>query len=100
MKDLKTEINDAMRTGKITIGAKSVSGALLNSNPKLILVSSNCPNNVEEEIVYYSKLSNVPYKMLPNDSLELGSMCGRPFPVSTLGVIDEGESGILDMIKG
>lgn len=100
MKDLKKEINDVMKTGKITIGAKSVSRALLNSNPRLILVSSNCPNNVREDIVYYSKLSNVPYKMLPNDGLELGSMCGRPFPVSTLGIIDEGESGILDMIKG
>ncbi len=100
MKALKTEINDAMKTGKIVIGAKSVSRALLNSNPRLILVSSNCPDRIKEEIIYYSRLSKVPYKMLPNDSLELGSMCGRPFPILTLGVINEGESGILEIVRG
>ena len=100
MKDLRKEISDVIETGKVVMGANSVSGALLNGNPKLILMSTNCPNNVKEEIVYYSRLSKVPYKMLPNDSLELGSMCGRPFPVSTLGVIENGESRILDMMKG
>jgi len=95
MKNLKKEINKVIKTGKIAIGARSVSGALLNNNPKLIVISSNCPNSIREEIVYYSRLSNIPYKKLMNDSLELGSMCGKPFHVSVLGIIDEGESDIV-----
>ena len=99
MKDIKREITKVMKTGKIIIGTNSVSGALLNSNPQLILISSNCPNHIREEITYYSRLSNIPYRMLRNDGLELGSMCGKPFPVSVLGIVNEGESNVLDMAK-
>jgi len=97
MKDFKKEINKVVKTGKITIGAKSVSGALLNGNPRLIVISSNCPNHIREEIIYYCRLSDTPYKVLMNDSLELGSVCRKHFPVSVLGIMDEGESGILKM---
>jgi large subunit ribosomal protein L30e len=33
------------------------------------------------------------------DSLDLGVLCGKPFPVSTIVVNDPGDSKILDVVE-
>lgn len=99
MKDIKKDIRSVIKTGRICIGSKSVISSLLTGNPKLILISSNCPSDIRERIIYYSKLSNIHYHIAKEGGLELGSVCGKPFPVSALGVIDEGESNILMEFK-
>lgn len=95
MEDLEQNINSAIKTGKVIIGSKNVITALLSSNVKLIILSNNCPQDTKERITYYSKLSSTPYSITNNNSLELGSICGKLFPVSAIGVVDPGESGIL-----
>jgi large subunit ribosomal protein L30e len=99
MKDLKDRINSVMKTGKVVIGSKRVIKNLLVGNPKLIILSSNCPADVRGEVFYYSRLSKVPYGIGKEDSIELGSICGKPFPVSAIGILDEGESDILAKFK-
>jgi len=95
MEDLEESIDSAIKTGRVILGSKSVINALLISNVKLVILSSNCPQDTKERIIYYSKLSGTPYKIINNNSLELGSICGKLFPVSAIGVIDPGESNIL-----
>lgn len=99
MKDLKDKIGNVMKTGKTVIGSNQVTKSLLVGNPKLIILSSNCPDQEREEITYYSRLSNVPVEVTKEDSIELGSICGKPFPVSAIGVLDEGESNIISSKK-
>ena len=99
MKDVKKDIRGVIKTGRICIGSKSVISSLLTSNPKLILISSNCPRDIRERIIYYSELSNIHYHITKEEGLELGSVCGKPFSVSALGVLDEGESDILTKFK-
>lgn len=99
MRDIKKDIRDVIKTGRICIGSKSVVSNLLIANPKLIFLSSNCPNGTREGISYYSKLSRIHCHITKEDSMELGSVCGKPFPVSALGIIDEGESNILAKFK-
>ncbi|OYT41437.1 MAG: 50S ribosomal protein L30e [Candidatus Altiarchaeales archaeon ex4484_43] len=95
MKNLREDISSVMKTGKLVIGSNKVIKTLLVGNPKLIILSSNCPDSVREGIVYYSRLSKIPYSIIKDDSIELGSICGKPFPVSAIGIVDEGESDIL-----
>lgn len=99
MKDIKNKINSVLKTGKAVIGSKSVEKALLIGNPKLIILSNNCPEEEQEDITYYSKLAGVVQIKVSEDSLELGSLCGKPFPVSAIGILDEGESGIITALK-
>lgn len=99
MKDIKKDIGSVIKTGRVCIGSKKVISNLLTGNPKLILISSNCPNDIRERIIYYSQLSNTHYHITKDNSMELGSVCGKPFPVSALGIIDEGESNILANLK-
>ncbi len=96
MADIKSEIKGVVKKGEVIYGSRSVVSGLLNDNPKLIIISSNCPSENKEEIMYYSRLSKTPCRLVDIDSVELGSICGKPFPVSVIGVIDAGESSILN----
>jgi len=96
MNDLKDSLTGVIRTGKIIIGSKETKNALLTGNLKLTILSKNCPEDIKEDIIYYSLISKTPYKIVNEDSNELGSLCGKPFPVSTIGIVDVGDSDILD----
>jgi len=96
MKDIKDSLVGAIRTGKIIIGSKETKNALLTGNLKLIILSKNCPEDIKGDMVYYSLLSKIPYKIVNENTKELGSICGKPFPVSVIGIVDVGDSDILD----
>jgi large subunit ribosomal protein L30e len=57
------------------------------------VLASNCPQRFRERIVSKS----VPTVDLEINSVELGSMCGKPFTISALSIIDAGSSDILAM---
>ena len=99
MKDIKGDMGTVLKTGKISAGSKNVISALLTANPKLVLISGNCPNDLKEQVVYYSMLSSVPYSVTDETSMELGSVCAKPFPASVVAVMDAGESDILSKLK-
>lgn len=99
MKDVRSDLGTILKTGKVSTGTKNVLSALLTGNPKLVFISGNCPNDVKERVVYYSRLSNTPYHITEESSVELGSICGKPFPVCALSVMDAGESDIISKYK-
>jgi large subunit ribosomal protein L30e len=99
MKDIRSDLGSVIKTGKIEVGSKNVLSGLLMENPKLVIISGNCPNDVKERVVYYSRLSKTPYHITEENSVELGSICGKPFPVCALSVKDAGESDIVSKYK-
>jgi large subunit ribosomal protein L30e len=48
--------------------------------------------------MHYSKLSDIPVYDYEGTSLELGSVCGKPFTVATLIIKDPGDSNILEIM--
>ena len=99
MKGLKERITSVVKTGKVALGSKKVISLLLTGSPKLVILSENCDRETKDRIKYYSKLSGVPCKAVSETSLGLGSICGKPFPVSAFAVIDQGDSDILGVVK-
>lgn len=95
MKGIRGDLVTAIKTGNVILGSKSVISALLTENPRMVLISGNCAKDVKERIVYYSKLAGVPCHTAKEDGMEVASVCGKPFPVSALAVMDEGESSLL-----
>lgn len=89
----------AVETGKVEFGAKNGMKDSLLGKARLIVVSSNAPHVLLEDINYYSKLSGIPVLVFDGTSMELGSICGKPYPVSVLSVYEEGSSGILALVK-
>ena len=99
MKELKQKIRNAIQTGEVTVGSKLVIKVLLKGEVKLVIISEDCPIEVKERILYYSRLSEVPCYPTKGGSLDLGMACAKPFPVSALAIINEGESNILEVTK-
>lgn len=93
--DLKTSLTTAVKTGKVWLGANRTKKALLIGNPKLVLISDGYEE--KEEMKYLCKLANVEYHILKLPSLSLGALCGKPFPVSALAIINPGDSNILEI---
>jgi len=93
--DLKTALSVCVKTGKTYMGIKETMRALLMGNPKKIIISKDCKD--KDLIEYYCKLSGTDYAKVNLSSLTLGEYCGKPFPVSSLTIINPGDSNILEI---
>lgn len=84
-----TEIRKLLGTKKIVIGTKEVARLLKQGKVKKVLITSNCPNDVKEDIGNYAKLSKAELVQIdiPND--ELGVVCKKPFSISVVGIVKE-----------
>ncbi|MFH1722859.1 MAG: 50S ribosomal protein L30e [Candidatus Altiarchaeota archaeon] len=96
MTDLKVKILAAIKTGKVHIGSKEVINILLNSETKFVLLAHNCQKETRERILYYCLLSDTHHQIVKSNSMELGTICAQPYPVSALAISDPGESNIID----
>ncbi|WP_434731697.1 50S ribosomal protein L30e [Thermogladius sp. KZ2Tp1] len=93
-------IQTAYKTGKVVMGYRRTVKLLLHGKVRLVILAANAPPEFKEDVYYYSKLSNVPVLVFPGTNMELGTILGKPFGVSTLGVIEPGQSNILELAGG
>lgn len=96
---LARAIRLAVETGKVEFGAKTSVVDSLLGKAKLIVIASNAPKELQEDLLYYCKLSGIPSLVFEGTSIELGSICGKPYPVSALSIYDAGSSNILEISK-
>lgn len=96
--DIDRGIRVAVETGNVTLGSDKSVQRLKHGKGKLVIIAKNCPEDIKEDVIYYSKLSNIPIHGYEGTSLELGSVCGKPFTVATLIIKDPGDSNILEVM--
>ncbi len=97
MIEIGRELKKSIKTGKVIIGSRRTKKAVEKEEAKLVILSSNCPEEIrkgmkkafDDEIVFE----------YPGSSLSLGIACGKPFPIASLCIIDPGESEILKVLK-
>ncbi len=97
--NINIEIRRTVDTGKVDFGENQTEKNILKGNGELIIISSNTKKLVKEKLEHYSKLSEIPFYEFKGTSVELGSVCGKPFPVSVLTVLNKGKSKILEINK-
>ncbi|KAI3833830.1 hypothetical protein MKX03_002172 [Papaver bracteatum] len=99
MKKTHESINNrlalVMKSGKYTLGYKTVLRTLRSSNSKLIIISNNCPPLRKSEIEYYAMLAKVGVHYFNGNNVDLGTACG-----SCLSIIDPGDSDIIKTLPG
>jgi large subunit ribosomal protein L30e len=95
--DINRALRMAIDSGNVLLGAKETARALKNNKVKLVIVASNCKKSYRMEINKYPK---VPIYEFKGNNLELGSACGKPFPISTIAVLDSGSSNIMELVEG
>ncbi|KAJ5151247.1 uncharacterized protein N7482_010499 [Penicillium canariense] len=72
--NLNSRLALVMKSGKVTLGAKSTMKTLRSGKAKLVIIAANTP---------------------PSPQIELGTACGKLFRCATMAVLDAGDSDIL-----
>ncbi|MDE1810770.1 MAG: 50S ribosomal protein L30e [Candidatus Micrarchaeota archaeon] len=96
MADLAKDIRLAVDSGETAIGLNSVEHSIKSHKAKVIVLASNNLKETTEDIMHLAKIANIRVLTMKGNSMELGSLCGKPFSVSALSVIEAGNSKILD----
>jgi large subunit ribosomal protein L30e len=96
--DIDRGIRVAVDTGNVTLGSDKSIQSLKLGKGKLVIIARNCPKDIREDLSYYSKLSDISVYDYEGTSVELGSVCGKPFTVATLIIKDPGDSNILEVM--
>ncbi|MBC7100271.1 MAG: 50S ribosomal protein L30e [Methanobacteriales archaeon] len=96
--DIDRGIRVAVDTGNVILGSKKSIQNLKLGKGKLVIIAENAPEDIKEDVEYYAKLSNIPVYVYNGSSVELGSVCGKPFTVTTLLIQDPGDSTILEIV--
>jgi large subunit ribosomal protein L30e len=95
--DLAHALKVALSTGKVKVGLAETLASVQEKRAKLVIVSSSCP---DEKLKSEKKVGNVPIYHYEGNALELGAACGKPFPISSLAVLDPGSSALLSLETG
>ncbi|MBC7096733.1 MAG: 50S ribosomal protein L30e [Methanobacteriales archaeon] len=96
--DIDRGIRVAVDTGNVILGSKKSIQNLKLGKGKIVIIAENAPEDIKEDVEYYAKLSNIPVYVYKGSSVELGSVCGKPFTVTTLLIQDPGDSTILEIV--
>ena len=99
MSSVDHELRLALSTGKVQLGSKTAVREMRRGRARMAILSSNCPAENAEAIETYGRLSEVPVLKHAKDSLDLGVLCGKPYPVSAIVISDPGDSRILELVK-
>lgn len=101
--DINKLVNIAVKTGKTVIGSNSLKKFVHTNDLKLILLAKNCPEEIKTDIELLVSVKNqgvkIPIYRYPSSSWELGTAAGKPYMVAAMGIIDPGDSSIIDEIS-
>ena len=96
---METAIRTVYRTGGVVIGLSEVKKGLMLGKLKAIIYSISLPDEEARELETLVKMADIPIKMVELNSLDLGSLCNKPFPVAVLGIKEFGQSDLGALIK-
>ncbi len=92
--DINRALKMAVNTGKVHFGIRQAVKSAKSGDAKLFIRSSNFPEEEEATINEFT----VPSYNYSGNNFELGAVCGKPFSIAILSVIEPGESDILDLV--
>jgi large subunit ribosomal protein L30e len=87
--DLERNLKIAIDTGKVIFGTKEAEKAIKNGTARLVVLAKNCPSE------YLKKQPFTKILQFPGDNVALGAVCGKPFSISAVAVLDPGESNVI-----
>ena len=98
--DLERSIRLAVDSGKVSLGSQKSLQHARRGDAKLVILAQNVPDDLAQDMKHFCSLSDLRLVEFKGTSMQLGTVCGKPFPVSALCVIEAGNSDILDAASG
>jgi large subunit ribosomal protein L30e len=99
MSSIDHELRLALSTGKVQLGSKTAEREMRRGRAKMAILSYNCPEEKSEIIKHYGKLADIPVVEHAKDSIDLGMLCGKPYPVSAIVINEPGDSKLLNLVE-
>ena len=97
--DIGKAIRMCLDSGKTELGfAQTMDGAKLGHG-KLVVIAKNMPKQEADDMQRYCAISKIPLLVYGGTSMELGSVCGKPFPVSAMLILEAGNSPIMGFVQ-
>ena len=93
--DIARQLKQGINTGKLVFGQRQTSSHCSKGDAKLVLVAANCPESFINDL--RNSHPSVPIHQVTMVNRQLGAACGKPFPISSLCIIDEGQSELLQL---
>ena len=91
------EIRRAVDTGIVAFGYRECQKKLLIGKGEMLIVSKNIPLNDKETLKQIATIEGKKYYEYPETGLVLGSVCGKPFVVSAMLILEAGKSKVLEI---
>ena len=90
---LEKEIRLLIDSGKVEFGTRKGISSVLLGKAKGLIFASNIRRETSDDLNYYSsmnrKMATLPFS---GTSMELGKLCGKPFPISIIAIFEFGET--------
>jgi large subunit ribosomal protein L30e len=99
LKQASREIRRAVDTGKVLFGTRQGEYSVKQGKGKLLILTKNTPVYTAEKMQHIASISEIPVYTFQGTGLELGEVCGKPFVVSSLLVLDVGKSKVADLTE-
>jgi len=90
--DFNDSLRRALKTGSVILGPNNTEKCVNDGRAKMIILAGNCAENFRTKI---TAKENLFIHTFEGSSVALGRACGKPFAVSTLAIVNPGESDIL-----
>lgn len=88
---LDTVLKFIIRTGKVVIGARKTLKMVKLGKVKYVIMASNTPEEIKQDMEYHARLSDVKIILFPGSNKDLGTTIGKPFNVAVIGIQDLGQ---------
>lgn len=94
--DLNNDLRLAVDTGKVNFGHREVLRAINSSSAKVVVIAEKGRKSMIDDVNHVCKVAGIRVIGFRGNSMELGTVCGKPYSVNSLAVIEAGNSTILD----
>lgn len=95
VESINARLQLVMRSGKATLGYRTVMKSLRSTKAKMVIIASNTQPLRKSEIEYYAMLGKCAVHHYSGNNSDLGTACGKYFRCGTLAITDAGDSDIL-----
>ncbi|MCS7093878.1 MAG: ribosomal L7Ae/L30e/S12e/Gadd45 family protein [Candidatus Aenigmarchaeota archaeon] len=80
--NVKEKIKEALKENKAILGYREVLKFIRNNNVELVVLAKNTPEKIKNIILH----SNVAVEIFDGSSKEMGTLCGKPYPVAVIAI--------------
>ena len=94
--DIARQLKQGINSGTIVFGQRQTASECSKGAAKLVLIAANCPEPFIDEI--RNSFPAIPVHQVSMVNRQLGAACGKPFPVSSLCIVDAGQSDLLQLL--